>query len=297
MLYAKKIAVNATVPLPPRDMGPSVVPTKVQALLDAWGEKWPTPNITTDSNGTITIPGAAFDYVNKSAAVSAMKRFDLLGEQLVFLGGSYLDPAASSISYEITVQEASTRFLTVNFSTWHMNTDLLLNVNNVSEDKLISLPVYYTFGYWNQTQSVEVQLVAGKNALTFMRSNDAVIPMAIKEFFIYLDKPNIPAPPANYTPTPPAPRPDRFIEVSDLTTCAKQGITDVPLLYCKEACEALSFKYAGGKPNVNMTGCFVLTSGKDSGVCSFNTNSNSSVCPVQPCTIDGSIAQQICLRQ
>ena len=97
--------------------------------------------------------------------------------------------------------------------------------------------------------------------------------MAIKEFFIYIDKPIFPPPPANYTPTPPAPRPDRFIEVPATTTCAKQGITDVPSTYCQEACEALDFKYSGGKPNVNMTGCFVLTSGKYNGSCSFNSNS------------------------
>jgi len=88
MLYAKKIAVNATTPLPPRVIGPSVVPTKVDALIAAWPAKWPTPNITTDSNGTITIPGAAYDYANRSAPVSAMKSFDLLGEQVVILDGA-----------------------------------------------------------------------------------------------------------------------------------------------------------------------------------------------------------------
>ena len=38
-----------------------------------------------------------------------------------------------------------------------------------------------------------------------------------------------------------------FIEVPATTTCAKQGITDVPAEYCHQACEALGFKYAGGK--------------------------------------------------
>lgn len=87
MLYSKKIIVNATTPLPPRVIGPSVVPTAVDALIAAWPEKWPQPNITTDANGTITIPGAAFDYVNRSAPVTAMKSFDLLGEQVVILDG------------------------------------------------------------------------------------------------------------------------------------------------------------------------------------------------------------------
>ncbi len=297
MLYAKKIAVNAIVPLPPRPIGPSIVPTKVAALLAAWPAKWPAPNITTDSNGTIFIPSAALSHVNRSAPVSVMKSFDLLGQQVVVLNGNYLDPDASSFSYEVTVQEGSTRYLTVNFSTWHINVDLLLRLNNAADDKLITVPIYYTFGYWNQTVPVAVGLVSGKNTLSFMRSTEAVAPIALKEIFIYVVAPDIPAPIANYTPTPPAPRPDTFIEVSAETTCAKQGITDVPAVFCSQACEALDFKFGGENPTVNMTGCFVLTSGPKTGACTFNTNNTAAVCPQQPCTVDGSIAQQLCLRQ
>lgn len=149
-----------------------------------------------------------------------------------------------------------------------------------------------TFGYWKETQPVAVQLVAGKNRLEFMRASEAVAPIAVKGVFVYLQAPDIPIPPSNYTPTPPAPRPDRFIEVPDVTTCVKQGLADVPLKFCEEACQALGFKYAGGKARVNMTSCFVLSDG----VCSYNTNATATVCPQQPCTIDGSVAQQICLR-
>lgn len=297
MLYAKKIAVNATVPYPPRPIGPSVVPTKVAALIAAWPDKWPTPNISMDSNGTITIPGAAFSYVNKSAAFSSMKSFDLLGEQVVILDGNYVDPSASAFSYDVSVNETATRYLTANFSTWHINIDLLLRVNNASDDQLLTVPVYYTFGYWNQTQSVEVPLVAGTNLLTFMRSTETGGPMAIKEFFIYPVKPDIPAPPSNYTPTPPAPRPNKFIEVSNVTTCVKQGITDVPQQFCREACEALEFTYDGGKVTNNMTGCFVVTTGQSVGMCIYNTNSTAAVCPQQPCSVDGGVTRQICLRQ
>ena len=297
MLYAKKIFVNATVPLPPRPVGPSVVPTKVAALVAAWPVKWPTPNVTTDSNGTIIVPGAALSYVNRTAAVSTMKSFDLLGEQVVIIDGSYVDPAASSFRYEISVPEEGARYLTANHSTWHIDIDLLLRVNNASDDQLLTVPVYYTFGYWRETQPVEIPLVAGVNYLTFMRSTEASAPIAIKEFRIYLAAPNVSAPGTNYTPGPPAPRPDKFIEVSDDTTCARQGITEVPEQFCKEACESLAFKYAGGKDAVNMTGCFVLSSGKSAGACSFNMNASAEVCPQQPCYVDGGIAQQLCLRQ
>jgi hypothetical protein len=194
-------------------------------------------------------------------------------------------------------QDAGTRYLTANFSTWHINIDLLLQVNNNTEDNFINVPVYYTFGYWNQTQPVEVPLIAGINTLKFMRSSESGAPMAIKEFFIYRNHPDIPAPPSNYTPTPPAPRPDNFIEVPDTTTCAKQGITDVPSQYCEEACQSLNFKYSGGRASANFTGCFVLTTGQSTGLCTFNTNKTAEVCPEQPCTVNGGIARQICLRQ
>jgi hypothetical protein len=298
MLYAKKIDVNATVPLPPRPVGPSVVPTKVAALNAAWPAKWPAPNITTDSNGTINIPAAALSYTNRSAPVSVMKSFDLLGEQVVVRDGNYVDPDATSFSYELPVQAAaSTRYLTANFTTWHINIDLLLKVNNASDDQLISVPIFYTVGYWSETQPVAVNLEAGKNVLTFMRATNPGAPIALKEFFLYLVAPDIPPPPANFTPTPPAPRPDNFIEVPDTTTCAKQGITDVPEQFCSQACEALDFKYAGNQATSNMTGCFVVSSGPKTGACIFNTNATASVCSQQPCSVDGGLTQQLCLRQ
>ena len=296
-LYAKKLAVNATVPLPPRPVGPSVVPTKVAALLAAWPDKWPAPNVTTDSNGTIVCPAAALAFVNRSAPVSVMKSFDLLGEQVVIIDGNYDDPAASAFSYHVSVTSASTRYLTANFSTWHIDIDLLLRVNNASDDQLLVVPVYYTFGFWRETQPVAVQLAAGENVLTFMRATEASAPIAIKGFFLYLSPPDIPAPPTNSTPAPPAPRPNKFIEVSALTTCAKQGIADVPAQYCHQACEAVGASYAGSKPAANFTGCFEVTSGPHDRTCIFNTNATAAVCPEQPCAVDGGVAQQLCLRQ
>jgi len=173
----------------------------------------------------------------------------------------------------------------------------LLRVNNASDDELLVVPVYYTFGYWKQTQPVAVQLAEGKNALTFMRATEASAPIAIKEFFLYVSEPDIPAPPTNSTPAPPAPRPNAFIEVPALTTCAKQGIADVPAQFCHQACEATGANYAGVKAAANFTGCFVVTSGPHDKTCIFNTNASAAVCPDQPCTVDGGIAQQLCLRQ
>ena len=69
MLYAKKLTVSKN-PHVPRTVGPSVVPTKVDALLAKWPTKQPAPTITTGADGTITIPAAAFTSKNRSAALS-----------------------------------------------------------------------------------------------------------------------------------------------------------------------------------------------------------------------------------
>ena len=45
-----------------------------------------------------------------------------------------------------------------------------------------------------------------------------------------------------------------------------------------------------------MTGCFATSSGEKGVLCAFNTNQTASVCPQQPCTVNGGVAQQICLR-
>jgi hypothetical protein len=294
MLYAKKLAVaGGGGSTPPRAIGPSVVPTRVAALLAAWPQQWPKPNITTDpATGITTIPAAAYAAVNRSAAVAAMKSYDLLGQQVVVIEGNYLDPQASAVTYELPAAQAGVAYLTANFSTWHIDIDLLVQVNGGA---LQALPVYLTFGYWNQSQPVQVQLQQGSNVLAFMRSTEAAAPMAIKEYLLYPSRPDFPAPPSNYTPPAPAPRPNRFIEVPADTTCAKQGISDVPANFCQQACEALGIKYAGGKARMNMTGCMVLDSG-GAGLCTYNTNTSATVCPQQPCTSGGSVAQQVCLR-
>ena len=290
-LYAKKVAVNGT-SIPTRPIGPSVVPTKVQKLVDAWPQQWPTPNITTDAQGTIIIPAAAYSWKNRSTSLEIFKSFDLSGEQLLNNGGDYVDPWSTSFSYEVNMPEGGPRYLTANITTWHMNTDLQL-VTNTSQTP-ITVPVYYTVGWWNQTQPVQIALVKGKNVLTFMRSSTREL--GIKEFRLYINKPDVPPPPSNYTPSPP-PKPNDYIEVSAMTTCVKQGITDVPEKYCGLACQSLGLDYTGAKPRMNMTGCYALTSGQWKGNCNYNSNSSATVCDNPPCTVDGSIAQQICLRQ
>lgn len=290
MLYAKKIAVNATTP-PPRPIGPSVVPTKVEAFNQQWQEPLPPLNISVDSNGTIVIPGPAFAYKNSSASIQPMWSYDE-GQQLMHNEGNYADPSATSFGYELEMENAETRYLTVNHTTWHMNTDLLLETNTTKGP--VNVPVYFTVGYWNQTQPIEVDLVKGKNFLKFSRSTPAEI--VIKDFFLYSYKPDIPPPNPNHT-TKPIPPPNDYIEVSPMTTCVKQGILDVPEQFCQNACEAVGLKFTGNKPRTNMTGCFGLSDGEWAGNCGYNTNSSGVICSDPPCKVFGSTAQQVCLRQ
>ena len=175
-LYAMKWTVNQTSPLPPRHMGPSVVPTKVQRYIDASNQTWPKPNITVDGKGNVHIPAAALTYKNKSASIITLKSFDLQGQQLVHENGDYFDPTSTSFGYSFDMPEAGKRYLTVNISTWHMNLDLMYTLNG--NTTLSFVPIYYTVGWWNQTQPLELDLVKGNNTLMFMRSTEK--PIAFK---------------------------------------------------------------------------------------------------------------------
>ena len=108
--YQKKAVVaaasfaNGTSSIPARHVGPSVVPTKVGALIAKWPGKLPAPKITTGVDGTMTIPAAAFAST-ASKAVEVMKSFGG-GEQLLHAD---TDPNTSAVVYEVTVDEAGTR--------------------------------------------------------------------------------------------------------------------------------------------------------------------------------------------
>ena len=177
MLYQKKATVaanslpNGTSTIPTRPVGPSAVPTKVAALIAKWNTPAPAPKVTTDANGKITIPAAAF--VNTSATplttanVVVMKSYLTAGTQLLHNGGNIYKPEAAALVYQVNIEAAGTYYLTANHSTWHTDQDLMLAVN---EKKMPHVPVFLTLGYWNETQPVEVELPKGLSTLTFTRT-------------------------------------------------------------------------------------------------------------------------------
>jgi len=285
MLYAKKISVTVTHKggATPRPMGPSVVPTKVEKLIARWDTVLPAPKITVGPDGSITIPAVAYSYKNHSAQITTMKSFDD-GEQLLHSGGNFIDPAATAVEYEITVDTAEMFYFTVNFTTWHMDTDLQLSTNTTTQPLLI--PVYYTVGYWKETPLMQVNLVKGKNVLRITRQSTREL--AIKSFSLLTQRPVVPPIPRNHSPAPAPPPVVDYIELPAGTTCERQGILAMTEKECGIACEYFGYKYTGSRHREFFSGCFAITSGQYKGNCNYNSNA-SAVC----CDPD---ARAVCLR-
>lgn len=289
MLYQKKATVaaavfkNGTSSIPPRPVGPSTVPTKVAALIAKWNTPpTPPPQITTDAEGTIHIPAIAYATASTKADVSVMHSYaEDDGMQLLYTQGNFYHPDDYPLEYQFTAESAGTYYLSANHTTWHTDQDLVLAVNG---KKVGNVPVYYTIGYWNETQSVTVDLAKGANTLTFTRlSTDRLV---FKEFLLYKKKPAIPAPPGGgFTPrpiVPPLPASSFILEPST-TACVLQGLENVPEELCLNACKyAANRTYTGARKKfTNVKGCFAILSGEYKGNCNFNSNLKVNCTP--PC--------------
>merc|ERR1711933_430684 len=93
-----------------------------------------------------------------------------------------------AFEYKVNVDEDSTYYLVANFSTWHMNLDLVLT-SSATETKI---PVFWSNGHWKETQPVPIKLVKGENVITMSRRTSNGL--ALKEFFLFKSKPVIPTP-------------------------------------------------------------------------------------------------------
>jgi len=229
--------------------------------------------ISTDEHGTIPIPAAAVS--KKSSSVSVMNSADE-GQQLLHQNGDLVHIEKTNFEYEITGDDHATYFLTANITTWHVNIDLLFSTNVSSDFRdQASVPVYWTNGYWNETQPLEVKLSKGKNVLHFDRIADK--PLMIKDFFLYKTKPVIPAPDPGQVPAPtPPPTPfSDYIELSKGKTCASQGISSLEEKDCGIASDYLGYKYTGVRQREFFSGCFCLVSGQYAGNCNFNSNASA----------------------
>jgi hypothetical protein len=301
MLYQKKATVaaatmpNGTSTIPTRPIGPSAVPTKVDALLAKWFTPVTPPEVTTDEDGTINIPAAAFSNNTglTTAPITIMKSYTEDGTQIMHHGGNFYKPSDAALVYEFTAKTAGTFYLTANHSTWHTDQDLMLTVNG---KKMPNVPVYLTLGYWNETQPVEIDLVKGSNTLMFTRLSTTQT--TFKNFNLYTKKPQIRAPPGGgFTPkpiTPPPPASD-FILEKPSTSCILQGIQNVPEELCTAACLLVANRtYTGAKTFTNVKGCFAIMSGEYMTNCNYNKDT-SAVC-TPPCGVNQNLGE-ICLTQ
>ena len=296
-LYMEK-AVAAASPAPNRTIPPAPANNKVAQLLAKYAApKPPTAPVTTGADGTITIPAASFSSKNKTAQAEVIVSADE-GTQLISngcassVGPPCFDPSSSAVIYTVPDAAGGDYFFTANFSTYHMNQDLFVSVNG---GKSAPVGMFYTVGWWNETQPVPVTLAKGVNTitLTWLSGRD----VAFKEFFLYTKKPDVPPSNPHYSPVPapPSPPSSAYIEVPADTTCAKQGIQPVSENDCGHACLALGFKDTGPRARANISGCFVMTEGPYAGNCNYNTNKSATCTP--PCTLMGSIVRSLCERE
>ena len=308
MLYMKKSVRDTSPPMNVTSLiptGASALNNKIDQLLAAVAKNNADPSppapITTGTDGIITVPAPTFSSKNKSAPVSAMVSagggMQMLSSGCTStVGPPCFHPSSSSVTYIVPSSKAGTFYLTANFSTYHMNQDLYVTVNDAppahKSPKLL-VPMFYTQGWWNETQPIKVALVEGNNTLVFTRTTGRDV--MFKEFFLSPKMPVVPKPNGNWTPTPaPAQNASDYIEVAASTTCVEQGIKPVTEDDCGHACLALGFKDTGPRARANISGCFVMTSGPYAGNCNFNTN-KSAVCK-PPCTLMGVVVRSLCTR-
>lgn len=269
MLYLKKTIVADNGAAPVRPLGKSVVPTKIEHLMNVWSDSRPAPVITTDKAGTITIPAAAFSA--KKGSVSVMPRADSDTEQQLLHGGGGWDVDNHAFEYEVSVDAAGTYYLVANFATWHQNLDLFLTTSTSTDETTI--PVFWSHGHWKETQPIEVKLQKGKNVLHLSRRTDLSI--AFKEFYLFKSEPEIPTPDPHDMPVPtppPTPLSDYIIQ-PNRSSCEKDGLTELTAEQCEIACAFFGYKNTGSRNRPQAwPGCFVLGSGPWKGNCNFNTN-------------------------
>ena len=282
MLYKKKIATQ--VKAPAVLLGPSVVPTKVAALIARWPQPEPTPNVTVGPDGSITIPAVTFSWKNTTASLTVGKSADG-GQQLMLSRGNFADPSATSFEYVVDSAEGGVFYFTANITTWHTSTDLQLTTNTTKAP--LEIPVFYTVGYWKETQPVEVTLLKGLNVLRFTRALGAGL--VVKEFFLLKQKPILPPVPGNYTPAPAPPPADDYIKLAKGLTCTSQGILALNVAECHYACGQFGKRTTGTRPGPLLSGCWLLATGPYAGDCGFNSNSSAVCC--------GPDTEAICLRK
>lgn len=134
--------------------------------------------VVTGDDGTITIPAVACSKPTASTGKIIFMNSYLGGKQLHYSrnGGQ------ENFEYTFDAPQAGKYELTARVVTTSANQVLLVAANGSKEPVSISVP--YTIGMWDKTEPVEIELVKGKNVLTFSRGGENIKGLTIKDFML-----------------------------------------------------------------------------------------------------------------
>ncbi len=157
------------------DLGESTEPQSDDALAQL---EIPSSErkVTVDGNGMIHVPAAASTKPTNNTDAIRFMPSNRGGIQVHF--GQ--QAGADILEYTIDAPQAGKYHLTANLVTPAPKQHLFLKVNDATDRIDVQLP--YTIGMWGELEPVEIELVQGKNTLSFHRSHYFQRGVTIRDF-------------------------------------------------------------------------------------------------------------------
>ena len=132
--------------------------------------------IVIGKDGSIIIPAAACSKPTNSTDKIKFMKSNLGGMQLHYERLSKHEP----FEYTFDAPKAGKYALTARVVTPSWKQHLFISVNGAKD--LVDVPLPYTVGMWNTTSPIELDLVKGKNVLTFSREHENLKGISIRDF-------------------------------------------------------------------------------------------------------------------
>ena len=133
--------------------------------------------IAIGKDGSIVIPAAACSSPTNSTDKIKFMKSDLGGMQLHY---QRLGRKNETFEYTFEASKAGAYALTARVVTPSWKQHLFVSVNGAKD--LVDMPLPFTVGMWETTKPVELDLVKGKNVLTFSREHDNLKGVSIRDF-------------------------------------------------------------------------------------------------------------------
>ena len=150
--------------------------SKVKDAVENTGIAAADRKIVISTDGAITIPAAACSSPTNNTDKIKFMKSDLGGIQLHYERLGKPEP----FEYTFDAPQAGTYLLTARVVTPSWKQHLFISVNGA--DDLVDMALPYTVGMWDTTEPVELELVKGKNVLTFSREHENVKGISIRDF-------------------------------------------------------------------------------------------------------------------